>query len=217
MLQPTRTENRPSNTAPLLPDAERARLYVIWSVWAGLAFFAVYPSLNWITSLRPHRFHLYTQTELAAPFVPQFIWAYLSMYVLFLMPLFLLPAARMATLGKQLVAGTLLSGLLFLLLPADLGFTRTIPTDPAYAQIYATLFSVDRPHNLVPSLHVVFSTAIILACADVASPQTRGLLYAWLVIITSSTVLVHQHHLLDVAAAIFLVLVLRKSYRVPHV
>jgi len=201
----------------IVPDGARLRGYALWAGWAGVAFFAVYPALNWLTSLRPSRYHLYVSPELGIPFVPQFIWAYLSMYALLLLPMFLLPAARMPALGKQLIAGTVASGLLFLLLPADLGFMRTIPSDPTYANIYRTIFGIDRPHNLVPSLHVVWSSAIILACADVARPLGRGLLYVWLVTVVVSTVLVHQHHVLDLVAAILLVLILRRRYKVAHV
>jgi membrane-associated phospholipid phosphatase len=206
-----------SINVPLTPDSRRLRIYALWAGLAGVAFFAVYPTLNWLTSLRARRLHLYVSAELDIPFVPQFIWAYLSMYILFLLPLFLLPAERMPALGKQLIAGTALSGLLFLLLPADLGFVREIPSDRLYANIYKSIFGIDGPHNLVPSLHVVWSCAIILACADIARPRGRLLLYIWLAIVVISTVLVHQHHLLDVLAGVFIVLIIRRCYRVPHV
>jgi membrane-associated phospholipid phosphatase len=199
-----------------LPDARRLRVYAYWAGLAGVVFFAVYPTLNWLTSLRRKRYQLYVSPELGIPFVPQFIWAYLSMYLLFLAPLFLLPAERMPTLGKQLVAGTVVSGVFFLLLPADLGFIRVIPSDPLYANIYQGIFGIDRPHNLVPSLHVVWSSAIILACADTARPLARCLLYLWLVIVVLSTVLVHQHHVLDVVGAMLIVFVIRRFYRVSH-
>src|ERR1700722_12387180 len=117
-----------SLSVPLVPDSKRLRIYAYWAGLAGVAFLAVYPTLNWLTSQRALRFHLYVSPELKIPFVPQFIWAYLSMYILFLLPLFLLPAERMPVLGKQLIAGTVLSGLVFLLLPADLGFMREIPS-----------------------------------------------------------------------------------------
>jgi membrane-associated phospholipid phosphatase len=201
---------------PFLPDSVRLRVYAYWAALAGVAFLAVYPTLNWITSLRPNRFHLYAAQELHIPFVPAFIWAYLSMYLLFLAPLFLLPAIRMPPLGKQLIAATIASGGVFLAFPADLGFIRVIPQDPLYANIYQGIFGVDRPHNLVPSLHVVWSSAIILACAEIARPVGRGLLYAWLAILVVSTVFVHQHHILDVVAAVLLVFVVRRCYRVPH-
>jgi len=201
---------------PFLPDSVRVRIYAYWAGLAGASFFAIYPTLNWITSLRTNRFHLYVAQELGIPFLPAFIWAYLSMYVLFLAPLFLLPATQMPALGKQLIAGTIVSGAVFLAFPADLGFTRVVPPDPIYATIYQGIFGIDRPHNLVPSLHVVWSSLIILACADAVRPVSRGLLYAWLAVVVVSTVLVHQHHIVDVVAAIPIVFVVRRCYRVPH-
>lgn len=197
-------------------DSRRVWLYVSWAALTGVAFFAIYPTLNWLTSLRPHRFHLYLARELDIPFVPEFIWAYLSMYVLFLVPLFVLPAARMPALGTQLVAGTIASGVVFLLLPAELGFARVVPSDPLYASLYGAMFGIDRPHNLVPSLHVVWSSAIALACIDATGSLGRLLLYGWLALLVGSTVLVHQHHLLDVISALLLVLLLRRRYGVPN-
>jgi hypothetical protein len=113
-----------------LPNRELFRTYASWAARVGLAFFAVYPTLNWLTSLRTRPHKLFIPAELAVPFVPELIWAYLSMYVLFLLPLFLLPAERMAALGKQLVAGTVIAGLVFLALPAELGFARAVPQEP---------------------------------------------------------------------------------------
>jgi hypothetical protein len=190
------------------------RTYGIWSLWAGIVFFGVYPTMNWLTSQRASPWHLYFPAELAIPFVPQLIWAYLSMYLLFVLPLLLIPAERMPALGKQLIAGCLLSAALFLLLPAELGFARTVPRDAPYAAIYARMFGVDRPYNLVPSLHVIWSTAIALACADFARPAIRVAILAWLAVIVASTVFVHQHHLLDLAAALVIVYGLRRRYEV---
>jgi membrane-associated phospholipid phosphatase len=193
-------------------SAERWRAYLSWSGRVGLAFFAVYPTTNWITSLRPTPLHLYSTAELAMPFVPQLVWVYLSMFALFLAPPFVLPAERMPALGKQLIAGTLVSGLAFLLLPAELGFERVVPTSSC-AGAYSFLFRVDRPHNLVPSLHVIYSAAIALACADASAPLLRRAFQAWLLLIAASTLLVHQHHVLDVVSSLALVLLLRRRFR----
>ena len=195
-------------------DVSRLRTYLLWSFRAGVAFFAVYPVMNWITSFRHAPFHLYVTRELAIPFVPGFIWAYLSMYLLFLLPLFFLPAANMPALGKQLIAGCIISAAMFLAFPAELGFARTIPK--THAAIYAGMFDIDRPYNLVPSLHVIWSVAIALACADFARPAMRVALLAWLAVIVASTVLVHQHHLIDVIAALAIVFLLRRQYEVRH-
>ena len=171
--------------------------------------------MNWLTSLRSAPLHLYFTWELAIPFVPQFIWPYLSMYALFLLPPLLIPAENMPALGKQLIVGCLISAACFLVLPAELGFVRQLPRAP-YAAIYAKVFSVDRPFNLVPSLHVIFSTAIALACAGFARPAVRLALLLWLTVIVASTLLVHQHHLLDLAVALAIVFFLRRRYEVNH-
>ncbi|HEV2722986.1 MAG TPA: Ser/Thr and Tyr protein phosphatase [Thermoanaerobaculia bacterium] len=189
------------------------RTYISWSFWVGVAFFSVYPAMNWITSLRARPWHLYVPAELTIPFVPQFVWAYLSMYVLFALPAFVLPPERMPSLGKQLMAGCAVSAALFLLFPAELGFARQLPAQKPYDAIFAGIFGVDRPYNLVPSLHVIFSVSIALACADVIRPAARVALLAWLAVIVASTVLVHQHHLLDVVSALAVVVVLRRSFR----
>jgi len=196
-----------------MPSRGEARVYLRWAGWAGVAFFAVYPATNWLASQRALTLQLYVPLELGVPFIPQFIWLYVSMYVLFLAPLFVLPAGCMPALGRQLVAGTLISGLLFLLLPARLGFERVVPADPLYAAMYAMIFRLDQPYNLVPSLHLVFSGAIALACAQVAPPGLRAGLLVWLAAIALSTLLVHQHHLLDVVAAFVLVHVLRQKFK----
>lgn len=166
-------------------------------------FFTVYPLCNWLTAKRGTTFSLYIESELSIPFIPEFVWAYLSLYLLFIIPPFFLNPARMDVLGKQLVAATIFCGVIFLLLPARLGFERTVPDDPFYRSIFANMFAVDLPHNMVPSLHVTFSSLILLSLyraqqADLAK-ITLG---AWLVLICASTVLVHQHHLLDVVTGL---------------
>ena len=100
-----------------------------------------------------------------------------------------------------------------MLFPAALGFERALPPDAPYRQIFEAIHHVDAPHNLVPSLHVVFSSVIALACASFARPSFRWLLWVWLALIVVSTVLVHQHHLIDVLAALLLVVALRSRWK----
>jgi membrane-associated phospholipid phosphatase len=198
---------------PFIPDAARVKAYLQWVGVITLVFFAVYPTINWFTDSRAHRHQLYLPFELDIPLVPAFIWAYISMYALFLMPLFMVSAERMHALGKQLVAGTILCGVVFLALPADLGFMRELPTEPLYASTFSALFGVDRPHNLMPSLHVVFSCLILFMCRDGANLILRGLLFVWVVLIVASTVLVHQHHLIDALTGLAVVMFLRHYIR----
>jgi len=188
------------------------KTYAFWAMWVGVAFFSVYPTCNWLTSLRGDYFTLYLPGETSFPFVPEFMLVYLSMYVLFAMPPFFLRVAELTALGKQLIAGTLIAGLIFMLLPTRLGFDRQIPDGEFFGPIYSTMFSVDLPHNMVPSLHVVFSSLILLSLVESANGRRYDVLwFSWLVLICASTLFVHQHHLIDVAAGLALAFLLRQK------
>jgi membrane-associated phospholipid phosphatase len=193
-------------------SANAWKTYAFWAMWVGVAFFSVYPTCNWLTSLRGEYFSLYFPGELNVPFVPEFIVVYLSMYVLLAMPPIFLQVAELTALGKQLIAGTLFSGLIFMILPARLGFVRQVPEGEFFGPLYSTMFTVDMPHNMVPSLHVVFSALILLALAGATTDERYRLLwYGWLIVICASTLLVHQHHLIDVVAGLALAFLLRQK------
>ncbi len=186
------------------------RTYGYWAFWVGIAFFSVYPTCNWLTSLRDETYALYVPAELGIPFWPEFIWIYLSMYVLFSFPPFFLGKQRLRVLGKQLVIATILCGIAFLAVPTHLGFARVVPDAGLYQAIFQNLFIIDQPHNMAPSLHIVFSAMILLALLDVIRRRPlRLLLWLWLVLICASTLVVHQHHLIDVFTGLLVVVLLR--------
>ena len=179
------------------------RTYAYWFFWISVVFFTVYPLCNWLTAKRGSTFDLYMESELSIPLIPEFIWVYLSLYLLFIIPPFFLNQARMDVLGKQLVVATIFCGVIFLLLPAQLGFERAVPEVPFYSSLFANLFAVDLPHNMVPSLHVTFSSLILFTVSGEQQALLPKLIFgAWLVLICASTVFVHQHHLLDVATGL---------------
>ena len=67
-----------------------------------------------------------------------------------------------------------------------------------------TLFALDHPHNLVPSLHVAWSCAAVLAIIRHTGRGLTLLFLLWLVLIVSSVLLVHQHHVADVVTGLLL-------------
>jgi len=190
------------------------KTYIFWAFWVGVAFFFVYPICNWLTSQRPHIFKLYFESELSVPFVPEFFWAYISMSILFLMPPFFLGVSGLKILGKQLVSATFFSGLIFLFFPAKLGFWRSAPEEPIYGSLFANLFLIDMPYNMVPSLHVVFSALIVFAITDISKTiLVKSAWWGWLILICMSTLLVHQHHLLDLIAGLVVACLFRSLLR----
>jgi membrane-associated phospholipid phosphatase len=195
------------------PLPQRIKTYCFWGVASGIVFFSVYPTCNWLTSLRSHHYRAYHQSELAVPFWPDWIWVYVSMYVLFLAPPFFLNCGGLARLGKQLIVTTVAAGFTFLLLPATLGFERVAPQSAFLHDLYLQIFEVDKPHNLIPSLHVVWSTALALAIAEKATPPRRVFFLGWAAAIALSTLFVHQHHIVDLVVALLFVMVARMTIR----
>ncbi|MDR3410048.1 MAG: phosphatase PAP2 family protein [Formivibrio sp.] len=186
------------NQTPAVVRKTLWKTYALWFCLNNLAFVLTYPLCNWITSWRSDTVGLYLPAELDIPFVPQLVWAYFSVNLLFIWPPFFLDEAQLKALGKRMLVGTLLASVVFLVIPTHLGFQRTIPADPLYRTLFSGLFFADQPHNLVPSLHVVYSALTVFTYVSVMSRLRWKMLWiAWLLLIMASTVLVHQHHLLD--------------------
>lgn len=189
------------------------KTYAYWAFLVAIAFFFVYPLCNWISSERSEVFHLYLSSELHIPFIPEFIWIYLSMYILFFLPPFFLKVSELEILGKRIIVGTLISGIIFLLLPAQLGFERVTPHG-YYGTFFTQLFSLDLPYNMVPSLHVVYSGFILFAISNATKEKfIRFFMIIWLLFIVLSTFFVHQHHLIDSLSAMILVAIVTQKIK----
>ena len=199
-----------------IPDAPTLRTVLAWCLVIDLLFFPVYGTINWLTQQREQLLALYLPAELAIPLVPAAIWIYLSMLLLFCLPIFTLSRERARAEALAAILGLFTAAAIWLLLPTRLGFERVLPA--GYEGVYGMIFALDAPHNLVPSLHIVFSTLAVLACGHQAPKPARIGLWVWLFLIALSTVLTHQHHLLDVATGFIVAfasraVVLRRSSR----
>lgn len=181
------------------------------------AFFClVFQATSWLATFRDVVYRIYVEAELAIPFVPEWIWAYGSMFVVVLIaPIFLGPRSLLR-LGIQCNGALLISCAVFLAFPGHLGFVREVPDAEPYRQLFEWLFATDRANNLFPSLHVSVSAICLAAYAwSVSSSILRAFLFAWLAAIMASTVLVHQHHLADVAGGVAVAWAVRRFLPMP--
>jgi hypothetical protein len=189
------------------PSRDAARTYSLYAAAISALFVVLYGAPNWLADQRGTTFHLYLDAELACPFVPVMVWAYLSINILFLLPLFLLSTAALRVLGRQMIAAIILAGATFILLPTTVGFAR--PSAEHLGPVFEALYALDYPHNCVPSLHIAFSSQIILALASREALPARVALAIWFSVIAISTLLTHQHHLLDIGTGLLLTLATR--------
>jgi membrane-associated phospholipid phosphatase len=140
------------------------------------------------------------------------IYVYLSLNALTAMTLFVLDERALRRYALAIGAATLIAGFFFMLFPAEMAMTRPASVPDYIRGPYGLLCSLDHPHNLVPSLHVTFSALSVLSMAPGRASWFRALLGGWFLLICAAVVLVHQHHLADIAGGLALAFVCQQLF-----
>jgi protein-tyrosine phosphatase len=98
---------------------------------------------------------------------------------------------------KRMATALIVAAVCFTVFPFRFAFARH-PVSGWLGAFFDWFQGIDRPYNLLPSLHI----ALCLILSELYARRTRGLLrYAsnlWFVLIAFSAVLTYQHHLMDV-------------------
>jgi membrane-associated phospholipid phosphatase len=191
-------------TRPFLawPGWPQLRFAWLLSAANGAWFALVYGGCDWITAHRLLRVPIHLPVELTIPFVPGAVLAYLSLYALFLAGPFIIRERREFTaLILALALATLVGGIGFLFIPSRAAFA---PPGEYELGVWAGLFhfadELNLDYNMVPSLHVALSVACVAAFGRHASHLGRIALWLWAATIALSTLLTHQHHVVDVVS-----------------
>lgn len=168
------------------------------SVCEALWFAFVYGGCDWITAHRAWRVRLDLPYELRIPFVPGAVVFYMSIYGLFLAAPFIVRERRaFVALLVALALATFCGGLGFLLLPAQPAYPPSGSLGH-WQGLFHLADTLNLDYNMLPSLHVALSVCCVAAFCEQASRRGRLLLWGWAFAIGLSTLLTHQHHLLDV-------------------
>lgn len=190
---------------------EKTEPFLAWPGWAHLReaallslantlwFLIVYGGMDRLTAHRALRVPVHFQAELHIPFVPWMTVFYMSIYGLFLLAPFVLRTRRefRAAVAAMAVA-IAVAGIGFLLVPAGLAFApvREDQLGP-WAGLYHLADDLNLTYNLVPSLHVAFAVICVAIFSPRAPRPIQIIFWLWPLLIAASTVLIHQHHVLD--------------------
>lgn len=174
-----------------------------------LWFVLIYGGADWLTGMHDFRVRLHLAAELSIPFVPAMVVFYNSMHFGYLIAPFILRyRPEMHAMALTWVIITLLAGIVFLLLPSEDAF----PTPPDSALgVWRAMFRLADNANLrfnsCPSMHVAWG----IVCVDVYSRYANRievwLLWFWGAGMIASTLLLHQHHIIDAVGGTGLALV----------
>lgn len=170
----------------------------------SLLFLVVYGSTNWITSQRTDVGTWSFAWELAIPFVPLMIVPYLSLDVFFVAAPFLCREPReLQTLWTRITFAIVAAGIGFLLLPLRVVFEKP-EVDGWLGVLFGAFLGLDKPYNLLPSLHITLRTILADLYARHTQGLMRGAVYLWFSLIGFATVLTYQHHVVDVVGGFVL-------------
>jgi membrane-associated phospholipid phosphatase len=172
----------------------------VLSALIDLLFFAVYFGADYVTGMRAWHVRLYLAQELAIPLWPWMVIVYDSLYVvLLIVPFVVRTRDAVRDMAFAMTAAIVAAGAMFLLIPAQLGFPPPAVAGPFRAMFEAS-DRLNLDYNLVPSLHVAFTVICIHFYRRNKSRTVQIALAIWGAALVASTLLTHQHHVLDAIA-----------------
>lgn len=191
--------------APLFawPGRPLIRRSLALLVGIGCAWTLLYHGADQINSLHSWRVPIHFEAELSIPFWPGFTLVYSSLYIMFLAaPFALRSQGAIDTLGAALLAEVVVASVVFVLLPTETAFPTVDATQlGVWGPAFIAADLANGTTNCVPSLHVAFA---MTSGWILYRGSGRIFFLAWAAAIAFSTLLTHQHHLLDVASGLLL-------------
>ncbi|MDO5623843.1 MAG: phosphatase PAP2 family protein [Pseudomonadota bacterium] len=182
--------------------APRAFKWTLAALYATL-FALLYVGANALSAGVPWRVPVALPWEPVLPFHPAWALPYLSLPLLLLaLPLKLKPTGLWVVFAALMVQ-TGVAALCFVLLPVRVDFPPRV-ADGVWHLPFMLADTLNLTRNHLPSLHVALACTAAWALAPHAAPAMRWLPWAWAAAIALSTVGLHEHHLLDVAAGVLL-------------
>jgi membrane-associated phospholipid phosphatase len=176
---------------------------MVYGIALSCLWLLIYGGTNWITGRHDYRVTLRTRLDFVLPFVPSTAIVYLSLFpMLWLSPFVLRSPAKLRDYARRLAIVILVSGVGFLLIPAQ-PIDASLSSTNSRNYIFQFADWINLTHNDFPSLHV--SMAIVAAaCYSRHGSWKNAILYwTWASMIALSTLLTRQHYFVDAVAGSF--------------
>lgn len=196
--------------------AHRERRFLAWPGWEligctvvlglglSLWFYCIYGATDYLTSQHSRRVRIHLDAELSIPLVPAMALVYAAITPMFwLAPFILRSRAELWALTKTAAILVAIAGVCFVLFPAEAAFPRGSNSD-GWGTILEWARLPALRYNMVPSLHVTLTVFLTRLYARHAPTAAVFVLWLWAGLMILSTLLTHQHHLLDVITGFLL-------------
>lgn len=187
-----------------MPSRTRFRLYVKLLLLLSVNFIVVFGSTSWLAGIHEYKVQIYFDYELSIPLIPIMVFPYLSIFVLCILPLFLMDEIEMKCFAKTFAVVTWIAGISFLLFPSEVGYARIVNL-PQYNDIYQVIRTVASRYNLFPSLHITYTCLYLFTLLPLTKRLAmKFILTVWGILLISSVLLIHQHHIFDIMTGMLL-------------
>jgi hypothetical protein len=167
-------------------------------------FYSIYGGTSLLAKLRRPHVDFYFPWEMRLPFLPSWTLVYLTVPLLLLLTPFILRTWRtFMPFFLTLTAETLVAGVFFLVVP----LAQAYPPRVASGFLGGVFHMADRlnlDYNKLPSLHMAFAVTAAVAFGRRCGWLGRTLLALWIVAVSASGMLIHEHQVLDLAAGLAL-------------
>lgn len=174
------------------------------AVTTSLLFLLLYGGTSYLTSLRSDVGTWYYDWERFIPFVPVMIVPYMSIDLFFVVAPFLCRDRKeLNLLAWRLSSVVVVAALCFLVYPLQLAVERPV-AEGVFGWIYNGFTAMDRPYNLCPSMHIALRTVLAAHYGVHCRGVWRVLMNVWFFLIGCSTLLLYQHHVIDVVGGFVL-------------
>lgn len=182
-----------------------AWLVTLYPLFFGLLFLTIW-IVNQITSLRSRTFPTRHWLDDRIPFIPHFALIYFSAYLLGNGGyLFLRHSSDFPTILLGYLIIYITSNACYLLFPSRVERREQLAPSSLSTLLISRFQAVSKPFNNFPSMHVsycLYSALVVIGFTGMA--WWSWLLLAWAGVVALSTLLIKQHHLLDVGAGTLL-------------
>ena len=174
----------------------------------AMLFFWGYRMVAEMTATRSGEVSFLTPIDEAIPFVPEFVFPYMSLYALFWLPVIVSRNISLrdffgiivATGGMFAVAFTV-----YLVVPSRYPRPDVSPDASfVYYVLAKALYAYDLPNNTLPSTHAAVVAILLSATRKKFGRRTYAIYALWGTSILLSTVTVKQHYIVDLVSGIIL-------------
>lgn len=189
-----------SDTSPV----KAVDLFVTFLIVTG-CFSLIFYGTDIITGTMAKKHKIYFDWELNIPFIPAAFIPYFGIFALpATIPFTVKQRNKLYFLALRLVIAIIVAGVVFLLIPSKLGYMprQLSPGFESFVQ------AVAGKNNLIPSLHVCLTFIICHSIFPGSGKAGRFLIYLTMILLPLSTILTHQHHVIDVITGLLLAMMI---------